>query len=127
MCSAPYIPDTAPFSEDQRSWLNGFLAGMYSGAPGEGAAAAVAATEVTVLFGSQTGTAESLSKKLAKQLKAANCEPKVVDMADFSVDEVKATQNLLIVTSTYGEGEPPDNAASLHAALLDEGAPARRG
>ncbi len=126
--SAPYIPDNAPFSEDQRSWLNGFLAGLYSNAPGEGGAAtAVAATPVTVLFGSQTGTSEALAKKAGKQLKAANCDPKIVDMGDFSVEDMRDCQNVLIVTSTYGEGEPPDNAASLHGALMAEGAPSMAG
>lgn len=127
MTTAPFIPENAPFSADQRAWLNGFLAGLYSDASGSGAAPAVTATPVTILFGSQTGTSETLSKKAAKALKAANCEPKVVDMADCSVDDLKSIQNLLIITSTYGEGEPPDNAIALHGALLAEGAPSLEG
>ena len=123
MSTAPYIPENAPFNTDQRAWLNGFLAGMFSGGTGEGGAASTAATPVSIIFGSQTGTAESLSKKAAKQLKAANCEPKILDMGDVSVEELAAIENLLIITSTYGEGEPPDNAMSLHEALMAEGAP----
>lgn len=123
MSTAPFIPETAPFNADQRAWLNGFLAGMYSGAPGEGGPVAAPATPVSILFGSQTGTAETLSKKAAKQLKAANCEPKILDMGEVSVEELAAIENLLIITSTYGEGEPPDNAMSLHAALMSDGAP----
>ena len=123
MSTAPFIPENAPFSTDQRAWLNGFLAGMYSGTPGEGGAASAPATPVSIVFGSQTGTAETLSKKAAKQLKAANCEPKIVDMSDVSVEELAAIENLLIITSTYGEGEPPDNAMSLHEALMGDGAP----
>jgi sulfite reductase (NADPH) flavoprotein alpha-component len=125
--TAPFIPETAPFNADQRAWLNGFLAGMYSSAPGEGGAAAAPATPVTILFGSQTGTSETLSKKAAKQLKASNCEPTIIDMGDCSVDDLKDMQNLLIITSTYGEGEPPDNAQSLHAALMADGAPSLAG
>ena len=68
-----------------------------------------------------------MSKKAAKQLKAANCEPKVVDMADVSPDDLKAVENLLLITSTYGEGEPPDNAMSLHGALMADGAPEMAG
>ncbi|MGB0334592.1 MAG: diflavin oxidoreductase [Opitutales bacterium] len=123
MTNAPYIPDSAPFSEDQRAWLNGYLAGLYSSDGNADNSAPVAATPVTILFGSQTGTAETLSKKAAKQLKASNCEPTIVDMGDISAEELQAVENLLIITSTYGEGEPPDNAQSLHAALMSDGAP----
>jgi sulfite reductase (NADPH) flavoprotein alpha-component len=127
MTTAPFIPDTAPFSEDQRAWLNGFLAGLCSEAPGSGPAPLAAATPVTILFGSQTGTAETLSKKAAKQLKAANCEPKVLDMGDCALEDLQGIENLLLITSTYGEGEPPDNALALHKALMDAGAPTLSG
>jgi sulfite reductase (NADPH) flavoprotein alpha-component len=124
MTTAPYIPDSAPFSEDQRAWLNGFLAGLYSDAPVEAGAATVASLPVTILYGSQTGTAETLSKKLAKQLKAANCAPNILDLSEVTPEDLKLIQHLLLITSTYGEGEPPDNAQSFYAALMAEGAPA---
>lgn len=127
MSNAPFIPDNAPFSEDQRAWLNGFLAGLYSKGEGANAAVAVAATPVTVLFGSQTGTAETLSKKAAKQLKAANCDPKILDMGDVTPEDLKTVEHLLIITSTYGEGEPPDNAQSFHTALMADSAPKLEG
>jgi len=125
MATAPYIPDNAPFPEDQRSWLNGFLAGLYTEAPVEGGASANAAsaTPVTLLFGSQTGTAETLAKKASKALKAANCEPAVVDMAEASVDDLAGGGHVLLITSTYGEGDPPDNAQALHEGLMADGAP----
>jgi sulfite reductase (NADPH) flavoprotein alpha-component len=123
MNQPPYIPDNAPFTEEQRSWLNGYLAGLFSEAPAGQAPASAPATPVTILYGSQTGTAETLCKKTAKQLKAANCDPKVVDMGDFSVEELQSVENLLLITSTYGEGDPPDNAQALHSALMAETAP----
>ncbi|MBL6828577.1 MAG: flavodoxin domain-containing protein [Puniceicoccaceae bacterium] len=126
MSTAPFIPDNAPFSEDQRSWLNGFLAGLYS-SDENAAAPSAATTPVTILFGSQTGTAETLCKKAAKQLKAANCEPSVVDMSEVTPEDLKAVENLLLITSTYGEGEPPDNAQSLHSALMADSAPSLEG
>ncbi|MGB0409002.1 MAG: diflavin oxidoreductase [Opitutales bacterium] len=125
--TAPFIPDTAPFNEDQRAWLNGYLAGLYSSQESTGGGAVTPAKPVTIVFGSQTGTAETLSKKAAKQLKAANCEPKVLDMSDCSPEDLVAAENLLIITSTYGEGEPPDNAMALHGALMAEGAPSLSG
>ena len=125
MSNAPFIPDNAPFSEDQRSWLNGFLAGLYSSDANSAPDAATSqpAKPVTLLFGSQTGTAETLCKKAAKRLKSANCEPKVVDMSDVSPEDLTAVEHLLLITSTYGEGEPPDNAQAFHSALMEDGAP----
>lgn len=123
MSTTPYIPDNAPFSEDQRAWLNGFLAGIYSESPASVDTASAPAVPVTILFGSQTGTAESLSKQAAKQLKAANCSPKVIDMSDISVDELATIEHLLLITSTYGDGEAPDNAMALHESLMGKSAP----
>ncbi|HAV13376.1 MAG TPA: sulfite reductase subunit alpha [Opitutae bacterium] len=127
MTTAPFIPETAPFSEDQRAWLNGFLAGLYSSDDVSGSAASAAATPVTILFGSQTGTAETLCKKASKQLIAANCDPKVVDLSEVTPEDLKTLEHVLLITSTYGEGEPPDNAQSFHSALMAEGAPTLEG
>lgn len=124
MIQAPFIPDNAPFNEAQRAWLNGYLAGLYSSQEVAGAGAAAApATPVSILFGSQTGTCETLAKKAAKQLAAANCDAKVVDMSEVSPAELAAMENLLLITSTYGEGEPPDNAHALHRDLMADTAP----
>lgn len=127
MANPPFIPDTAPFNEDQRAWLNGFLAGLYSNDGAQAGAVPVAATPVTLLYGSQTGTAETLCKKAAKQLKAANCEPKVVDLLEVTPEDLKAVEHVLLITSTYGEGDPPDNAMSFHAALMADDAPSLAG
>ncbi len=119
----PLIPDNAPFSSEQRAWLNGFLAGVFSRAAG--APAAPAATQVlaplTILFGSQTGTAESLAKKIAREAGKRGFAATVLDMAQADLARLAGEQNLLVITSTYGEGEPPDNAKALHAALKAAG------
>ncbi|HVU37553.1 MAG TPA: sulfite reductase subunit alpha [Opitutales bacterium] len=121
----PYIPDNAPFSTEQRAWLNGLLAGMFSrtGAAPAAAPAARPMSPLTILFGSQTGTAEGLAKRAAKEAGKRGFAPTVLDMAQTSATKLAAEKNLLIITSTYGEGEPPDNAKALHAALHAEGAP----
>jgi sulfite reductase alpha subunit-like flavoprotein len=118
------LPDNAPFSGAQRMWLKGFLDGISSTlahAPASPAAVAAAppaaGIPVTIAYGSQTGNAESLSKKVAKTLAAKGHAPAVKDMADLTPDSLTSLGHLLIITSTYGDGEPPDNAASLHSAL----------
>ena len=117
----PFIPDTAPFNDEQRQWLNGFLAGLFSDAAanpatllGQTQAPTLAAppVPVLVLFGSQTGNAESLAKKVKTAAeKQGSLAPRLLDMAKFNAAELSKESNLLIVTSTWGEGDPPDNAA----------------
>ncbi|MCC5790352.1 MAG: sulfite reductase subunit alpha [Opitutales bacterium] len=125
--SAPFIPDNAPFSNDQRAWLNGFLAGLFSSGEETDAAASGPVTAVTILVGSQTGTAEGVAKKAAKQLKASRCEVTVKDMGDCQAADLAGCENLLLITSTYGEGDPPDNAKALYDQVMGEGAPSLEG
>ena len=117
----PLIPDSAPFTPEQRAWLKGFFAGMYSrssgGVPALATAAPAALTPLTILFGSQTGTSEAIAKKAAKAAAKRGFAATVTDMRTFEVGKLPAAKNILLVTSTYGDGEPPDNAKALHAAL----------
>jgi sulfite reductase (NADPH) flavoprotein alpha-component len=117
----PLIPDNAPFSPEQRAWLNGFLAGVFSRSVGAPAAAAPvqALAPLTILFGSQTGTAEGLAKKVAKEAGKRGFAPTVLDMAQTDLAKLANEKNLLVITSTYGDGEPPDNAKALHIALKE--------
>lgn len=118
----PFIPESAPFSPEQRAWLNGFLAGLFSRAPvASGAAtapvAAAAPEPLTILFGSQTGTAEGLAKKAAKLAATRGFAPVVLDAAQADVPRLAAAGRLLVLASTYGDGEPPDNAKALLSSL----------
>lgn len=121
------VPDNAPFTGTQKMWLKGYLAGIAAGLPQGGAPAQTAVAEapksgipVTILWGSQTGTAESYAKKLAKQLSAQGHTPTVTDMANAKAAELVSVKHLLILTSTYGDGEPPDNALNFHTELHAE-------
>ena len=121
MSTVPLIPDSAPFTVEQRAWLNGFLAGIFNRAgvaAGAGAASPAASLKpLTVLFGTQTGTAETLAKQAAKEAGKRGFAPTVLDMAAVSVEQLPSHANLLVITSTYGDGEPPDNAKALHSAI----------
>ena len=131
MNSLPVIPDTAPFTLEQRAWLNGYLAGLFSraAAPADLPAArpAAAATAplipLTILYGSQTGTAEGLAKKAAKDAGKRGFAAMALDMAQTDIARLATENNVLVIVSTYGDGEPPDSAKALHAALGNEGAP----
>lgn len=116
-------------SPEQTAWVSGYLAGLYAGH--RPAAAPVLATEaqpeVTILFGSQTGNARQLARRLQEKLAQAGLRAKVEDLGVYKKNRLKAERRLLIVTSTYGEGEPPDNAKDFHEFLLSGRAPRLEG
>jgi len=129
MQTVPVIPESAPFTLEQRAWLNGFVAGLLSRGPvnpvAAGATAPVRETlrPLTILFGSQTGSSESLAKLAAKEAGKHGFAAIVMDMVKFSPAKLAQEKNVLIITSTYGDGDPPDNAKALHAALHAPDAP----
>src|SRR6266705_5238686 len=124
MNTAPFIPETAPFTTEQRAWLNGFLAGLHSSAPTGAATAPPANAEpLLILFGSQTGSAEGLAKKVAKESQARGFAPKVLALNDYEVANLPAASKAIIISSTWGDGEPPDNALNFWNWINAESAP----
>ncbi len=128
MKEPPYIPEAAPFSEDQRAWLAGFLAGLHSraGMTGQGVAAeggAAAAVRLDILFGTQTGNAETVAEEAAVSSRAQGFAPSVAGLDDVSMEQLAQMEQAVIVISTYGEGEMPDNAQLFWEALSADTAP----
>ena len=130
----PFIPETAPFTAEQRMWLNGFLAGVFSNANPAGASALAGAlgagvesagpkVPLTLLYGSQTGTAEGLAKKTAKAAEGRGFAPKLVSMEEFADLDLTKEENILVIASTYGEGDPPDMAKGFWDWLKADTAP----
>lgn len=112
----------------QKAWLSGYLAAVQTAdaaaaletLPAEAPAASPAqpvSKEVTILFGSQTGNAQGLAENAAKTLTERGFQVTVSSMSDFKPNQLKKLKNLLIVVSTHGEGDPPDNALSFHEFL----------
>jgi len=121
--TVPFVPDNAPFTPAQRAWLNGFLAGLFARAPSSNGAAAQATSakpKLSVLFGSQSGNAESLAKKLAKEAKNKGYDATVTALDKVSLATLAQERCALVVTSTWGEGDPPDNAVSFWKALQEQ-------
>jgi sulfite reductase (NADPH) flavoprotein alpha-component len=121
-------------TESQKVWLSGYLAATQFGSvQGSGnvqvadfpvgKTAPTISKDVTILFGSQTGNAQGLAKKAGKKLEGEGFQVTIQSMNDFKANSLKKIQNLLIVTSTHGEGTPPDNALSFHEFLNSKRAP----
>ncbi|MGB0579391.1 MAG: diflavin oxidoreductase, partial [Limisphaerales bacterium] len=127
MSAVPVIPPNAPFDAQQRAWLNGWLAGVFSDAgmtsndaPAE---PAVELKPLLIMYGSQSGSAEGLAKGLKKQAPNKGFEPRVMELNDYTKVDLTKEQNLVIVTSTWGEGDPPDNAVDFWNHLKEDSAP----
>jgi sulfite reductase (NADPH) flavoprotein alpha-component len=125
-------------TEAQRIWLSGYLtalSGVSAAAPAPGAAPTVDLTvnvvaapkEVTVLFGSQTGNCHRLAKKVSTKLEEQGVQVTLSSMSDFKPNGLKKVQNLLILVSTHGEGDAPDNAISFYEFLHSKRAPQLEG
>lgn len=130
MTQIPFIPETAPFTPEQRAWLNGFLAGLFSPLPAErtpalqpNGAPAANAESLLVLFGSQTGSAEGLAKRVAKEAQQRGFAPKVLALNDHEQANLAAGGKTVIISSTWGDGDPPDNAVNFWSWLQADSAP----
>lgn len=113
---------TASMSAVELSWVSGYLAGISQG----GAIAPVADTpagKLTVMYGSQTGNSKGVAGEVAEQAKAMGINVELVSMGNYKAKQLKNESHLLIVVSTNGEGEPPDDAIQLHEFLASKRAP----
>ncbi|WP_445170191.1 molybdopterin-dependent oxidoreductase [Mycolicibacterium sp. Dal123E01] len=119
----PVLPETAPISRPVRLWIDGLLAGRYSRVGDVTVATATAsAPGPWVLWASQTGNAEDLATRLVDQLAAAGLAARLVSMNDCALSDL-AARDVLVVTSTFGDGDPPDNGADFWDRLQAPDAP----
>ena len=123
MSTVPIIPENAPFSVEQRAWLNGFLAGVLN----RGSAAALtsspqaASIPLLIAFGSQSGNAESLAKRLAREAAGRGFAARAAGLDSLQPADLIKDKNVLLITSTWGEGDMPDNAASFWDSINQNG------
>ncbi len=121
MTPVPLIPDNAPFSPEQRSWLNGFLAGVFSRSASSQPSAQpqpTALAPLTILFGSQTGTAENLAKKRRQRSRQARLrahDPR--HGADRPRQARGGAERARHHQHRAATANHPDNAKALHTAL----------
>jgi sulfite reductase (NADPH) flavoprotein alpha-component len=137
----PAVPLAAPLAVTTRLWLEGALAGLFcrvdpplSGlqAPAEMPAIAPHAStvqivharpKVALLWASQTGNIESLTDLYAMKLMEAGFEIRTACMEDYPASALEKSQFVLLMTSTFGDGDPPDNGLAFWTALNAQNAP----
>ncbi len=135
------LPETAPFppeeisalnrimgraSSAQRHWLAGFLAGFEAGRGTEAQPAPAAPAKrapLLILYATESGNAEALAESARKAAARRGFAPRVLDMADASPADLAKARNLLVIASTWGEGDPPQRAAGFLQALVGADAP----
>jgi len=120
---------------DQALWISGYFAGLARGAraaaegdrpaplPAAAPVAAPALRSLTILYGSETGNSAALAHALAERAGAIGLTPTVSDMADYKSRRLKDEQDLVVITSTHGEGDPPQSAADFFEFLEGRKAP----
>ena len=143
MAQALLIPAGAPFGADQisalntvfssttaeqRAWLSGFLAGAQAANVPQAALPLPAAPArpkmpLTILFGTESGNAEALAARARKAAAKLGFAVKTVDMASTTPAQMAEVPNLLLIASTWGEGDPPQRASEFYEALLADSAP----
>jgi sulfite reductase (NADPH) flavoprotein alpha-component len=141
MAQAVLLPAEAPFgaeqisalnsvfsttTAEQRAWLSGFLAGVQAAsAPAQAVPSAPpkARAPLTILFGTESGNAEALAMRARKAAAKLGFAVKLADMADTTPAQMAEIPNLLLIASTWGEGDPPQRAVDFYEALMANDAP----
>ncbi|MEU9664150.1 bifunctional nitrate reductase/sulfite reductase flavoprotein subunit alpha [Streptomyces bobili] len=124
----PVLPPDAPFSPDHAFWVNGTLAGMYSRAAAGtdtrtgSASRRPAGRRVVILWASQTGNAEEVAAATADRIAAGGHTASVVAMDEADPAALPSDADLLLITSTFGDGDAPDNGAGFWDGLAGLGA-----
>jgi sulfite reductase (NADPH) flavoprotein alpha-component len=136
----PLLPETAPFASEQigllnrvmaetsleqRSWLSGFLAG-YAAATvpaGPQPAAVPAPRPLAILFLTESGNAEGVAADARKAAARGGFKGRLIDAAEIAPSDLAGLESLLVVASTWGEGDPPERALRFYEALMADDTP----
>src|SRR3546814_6513101 len=98
----------------QARWLVGYFTGLETdlrSSPSQTVPPMKSAgRKLTILHGTETGNAAELARALEATAAAKGLVSTSSDMADYKVRQLVQEEDMLIVVSTYGEGDPPQPA-----------------
>tara|TARA_Y100000591_G_scaffold102432_1_gene87035 strand:+ start:1026 stop:2777 length:1752 start_codon:yes stop_codon:yes gene_type:complete len=115
-----------PFSFDQESWMEGFITGLKhqsNSINNNIREKNDSETLINILFGTQTGNSESVAEDLSNFALSNGFKTQINALDDIEMNNLSKMINVAIITSTYGEGEMPDNAQLFWNALSSNTAP----
>ena len=122
---------TTDLTPTQLAWVSGYFWGVLNQQPGAVAAAtpapAVETPAITLISASQTGNARRVAEALRDDLLAAKLNVNLVNAGDYKFKQIANEKLLVVVASTQGEGEPPEEAVALHKFLFSKKAPKLNG
>ena len=109
----------------QQAWVSGYLAAaaQLSGQTAVPVQQSSESSVLTILYGSQTGNAKAVATKVKVAAEQQGIAVKLADIGSYKTTQLAKEKYLLIVTSTYGEGEPPESAVAFHKFLFSKKAP----
>ena len=108
---------TTDLTPTQLAWVSGYFWGVLNQQPAALAATPAPAAEmpgITIISASQTGNARRVAEALRDDLLAAKLNVKLVNAGDYKFKQIASENLLIVVTSTQGEGEQPEEAVALH-------------
>lgn len=116
------------YTPAQLSWLSGYFWGMAANAQPTAIAAlaqnpGTIAPAITVISASQTGNARRVAEQLCDELNAAQLNATLINAGEFKFKQIAQHPWLLLVVSTQGEGEVPEEAVALHKYVMSKKAP----
>lgn len=120
MSIAPQIPENAPFDEAQRNWLDGYIAAFQKQLTPD---TDVNKETILVIYASQSGNSEALAEEFGSRLASTGFNAPVICTEDYKPADLVNEKKLLIISSTWGEGDPPDNAVDFWAELSSDDQP----
>ncbi|MFJ4386821.1 molybdopterin-dependent oxidoreductase [Pseudomonas sp. NPDC089408] len=115
----PSLPASAPLAASRRLFVDGLLAGLFA-QPAALPVTAQAAPRHQVLWASQTGNGERLAERCAERLRSAGLQVQLNGMEAVSPQQLQGAASVLLIASTFGDGDAPDSAASFWQALHGE-------
>ncbi|MBS1206297.1 MAG: cysJ [Proteobacteria bacterium] len=117
---------TTDLTPTQLAWVSGYFWGVLNQQPAAATTVPTSAPEVpaiTLISASQTGNARRVAEVLRDDLLAAKLNVNLVNAGDYKFKQIANEKLLVMVASTQGEGEAPEEAVALHKFLFSKKAP----
>jgi len=105
----------AAMNSEQIAWLGGFLSGLQSGV-----STPVADKKLTVLYGTESGNSEELAEQVFKAAKKKGFKSQIANMSETTPAALADAGTLLVIVSTWGDGDPPEAAEEFYKELMEK-------